>query len=47
MWAGKKGGMKQLPLVNVASDMAGEVFSTKTGDLRLVKENTDSRTTAS
>jgi hypothetical protein len=47
VWAGKKGGMKQLPLVNVASDTAGEVFSTKTGDLRLVKENADPRATAS
>jgi len=47
VWAGKKGGMKQLPLTNVASDTAGEVFSTKTGDLRLVKDTTDPRATAS
>lgn len=35
VWVGKKGSMKQLPLTDVASDTAGEVFSTKTGDLRL------------
>jgi len=42
VWAGKKGAMKQLPLVDVASDTAGEVFSTKSGDLRLVHDATDS-----
>ena len=47
VWVGKKGGMKQLPLVNIASDSAGEVFSTKTGDLRLVKENAEPRANAS
>lgn len=36
VFVGKKGAMKQLPLADVASDSAGEVFSTKTGDLRLV-----------
>ncbi|MBV8756930.1 MAG: hypothetical protein JO257_06640 [Deltaproteobacteria bacterium] len=36
VFVGKKGAMKQLPLSDVASDSAGEVFSTKTGDLRLV-----------
>jgi len=35
VFAGKKGAMKQLSLTDVASDSAGEVFSTKTGDLRL------------
>ena len=28
--------MKQMALTDVASDSAGQVFSTKTGDLRLV-----------
>jgi hypothetical protein len=37
VWVGKKGAMKQLALTDVASDTAGDVFSTKTGDLRLVK----------
>ncbi len=36
VFVGKKGAMKQLPLTDVASDSAGEIFSTKTGDLRLV-----------
>ena len=34
---GKKGAMKELPIVDVATDSAGDVFSTKTGDLRLVR----------
>lgn len=37
VFIGKKGAMKQLSLVDVASDSAGQVFSTKTGDLRLVR----------
>lgn len=36
VFVGRKGGMKQLALTDVASDSAGAVFSTKTGDLRLV-----------
>ncbi|MBA2542301.1 MAG: hypothetical protein H0V17_21850 [Deltaproteobacteria bacterium] len=35
VYVGKKGAMKQMALSDVASDTAGEVFSTKTGDLRL------------
>jgi hypothetical protein len=35
VYVGKKGGMKLLPLSDVATDTAGEVFSTKSGDLRL------------
>lgn len=35
VFVGKKGAMKQMALSDVASDTAGEVFSTKTGDLRL------------
>jgi hypothetical protein len=42
VWVGKKGAMKMLPLTDVASDTAGEVFSTKSGDLRLVHEINDS-----
>ncbi len=37
VYIGKKGAMKQVPLLDVASDTAGEVFSTKGGDLRLVR----------
>lgn len=36
---GKRGAMKQVPLVDIAMDSAGQVFSTKTGDLRLVETN--------
>jgi hypothetical protein len=39
VFVGKKGAMKQMSLTDVASDSAGQVFSTKTGDLRLVKTN--------
>lgn len=44
---GRKGGMKQLSLTDVASDSAGQVFSTKTGDLRLIKtlESSEKTTT--
>jgi hypothetical protein len=41
VFVGRKGAMKQLPLTDVASDSAGDVFSTKSGDLRLVT-NSDS-----
>ena len=37
VFVGRKGAMKQMPLTDVASDSAGDVFSTKTGDLRLVR----------
>ncbi|HEU0032457.1 MAG TPA: hypothetical protein VFQ53_17615 [Kofleriaceae bacterium] len=37
VFVGKKGALKQLALVDVASDTAGEVFSTKSGDLRLAR----------
>jgi len=38
VFIGKKGAMKQKPLTDVASDTAGDVFSTKTGDLRIVRD---------
>src|SRR5262249_29526845 len=37
VFVGRKGAMKQMPLIDVASDSAGEVFATKSGDLRLVR----------
>lgn len=36
VFIGKKGAMKLMPLTDVATDTAGEVYATKTGDLRLV-----------
>jgi hypothetical protein len=43
VFVGKKGAMKPMPLTDVASDSAGEVFSTKSGDLRLVRHNENSK----
>jgi len=37
VFVGKKGAMKEVPIVDVATDSAGDVFATKTGDLRLVR----------
>lgn len=37
VYVGKKGALKQMALTDVTSDSGGDVFSTKTGDLRLVK----------
>lgn len=39
VFVGKKGAMKPVALTDIASDTAGEVYSTKTGDLRLVRTN--------
>lgn len=44
VFVGKKGSMKELPLTDVASDTAGDVFATKTGDLRLVTSPTKTAT---
>ncbi len=46
VFVGKRGAMKQMPLVDVAIDSAGQVFSTKTGDLRLVDSYQDTATGA-
>jgi len=45
VYVGKKGAMKQMPLTDVASDSAGEVFSTKSGDLRLVRQSEGTKDT--
>ena len=42
VFVGKKGAMKSKPMTDIASDTAGDVFSTKTGDLRFVKDLDDS-----
>jgi hypothetical protein len=36
VFAGQKGAMKELPMTNVVSDSAGEIFATKTGELKIV-----------
>jgi hypothetical protein len=45
VFVGKKGAMKAMPLSDVASDSAGDVFSTKTGDLRFVHTKEDDKMT--
>jgi hypothetical protein len=35
VFVGKKGAMKQMPLTDVATDVEGEVFATKSGDIRI------------
>jgi hypothetical protein len=45
VYVGRKGALKQLPLTDVASDSAGDVFSTKSGDLRLVRNSENSKET--
>jgi hypothetical protein len=36
IFAGPKGGLKELPMTNVVSDSVGEIYSTKRGELRFV-----------
>ncbi len=36
LWAGMKGAMKPQKMTNVVSDSEGDIFSTKTGSLRLI-----------
>lgn len=38
IFAGPKGGMKELPMVNVVSDSVGEIYATKRGELRFVSD---------
>ena len=38
VFVGKRGALKQVPLTDVATDSGGEVFSTKSGDLRIVSD---------
>ena len=39
IFAGPKGGLKELPMVNVVSDSVGEIYATKRGELRFVTSN--------
>ena len=43
VFVGKKGAMKQMALTDVTSDTAGDVFATKSGDLRLVRTIVDAK----
>lgn len=38
IFAGPKGGMKELPMTNVVSDSVGEIYATKRGELRFVTD---------
>jgi hypothetical protein len=38
VFSGQKGAMKELAMTNVVSDSAGEIYATKSGDLRIVTE---------
>lgn len=40
LFAGQKGAMKELPLINIVSDSVGEIFASKKGELRYVQEKT-------
>jgi hypothetical protein len=39
VFVGKKGAMKEMPLVDVTVDSGGAIYATKSGDLRLVRDN--------
>lgn len=41
VFVGRKGAMKLMALSDVASDSAGDVFSTRSGSLRLTTDNSD------
>ena len=41
LFAGPKGNLKPLKMTNVVSDSEGEIFSTRTGSLRLVLNKDD------
>jgi hypothetical protein len=43
VFIGKRGAMVQVPLVDVANDSGGTVYSTKRGELRLVVDRTDGK----
>ncbi|HEY1546840.1 MAG TPA: hypothetical protein VGG28_03435 [Kofleriaceae bacterium] len=44
VFVGKKGAMKQLPLTDVATDAAGDVFATSTGEVRFVHDAGEKQT---
>jgi hypothetical protein len=42
LWAGPRGQLKQLQMTNVVSDSEGDIFATRTGELRLVLDKHES-----
>lgn len=43
VFSGQKGAMKELAMTNVVSDSAGEIYATKSGDLRIVTDGTSGK----
>jgi hypothetical protein len=39
VFVGKKGAMKEQAMTNIVSDSAGDIYSTKTGELKFITEN--------
>lgn len=42
LFVGPKGNLKQLKMTNIVSDVEGDIFSTKTGSLRLILNRSES-----
>jgi hypothetical protein len=42
LWAGPRGQLKPLPMTNVVSDSEGDIFATRSGELRLVLDKKES-----
>ena len=38
VYVGQKGSMKQLPMLNVVSDSAGDIYATKSGQLKIIAD---------
>jgi hypothetical protein len=41
LWVGPKGSMKNMQMTNIVSDSEGDIFATKTGELRLILSKKD------
>jgi hypothetical protein len=41
LWVGPKGNMKRMQMTNIVSDSEGDIFATKTGELRLILSKKD------
>lgn len=39
IFVGKKGTMKQLPMTNLVNDSAGDIYATRSGELKFITEN--------
>jgi hypothetical protein len=42
LWAGQRGQLKPLPMTNVVSDSEGDIFATRSGELRMVLDKHES-----